>query len=294
MNHQDTPHAISLQSVSIRYGDNLILDNCSLQVHKGESVAILGPNGAGKTTLLEVVEGLRKPSQGDVKVLGLNPLKASHEWSSRVGIVLQSWRDHFFWTTRELVALVESAHHNVGAGSKSLTRELINTLALESFLDKKIAKLSGGERRRLDVCLALLGDPDLLVLDEPTTAFDPAVRREFHDFMNSLRGSTTLVWATHDLSEAEKNCDRIVLMSGGSIVADGSPEELRRSVEGGTLVEWREPDGTRKTHTTDDPNSFLAELASTPSVSDIKVSTTSFEDVYLRLIQDISDDRRSV
>lgn len=285
--------AISLNKVSLTYGDNLVLNDCSLEVSHGESVALLGPNGAGKTTLLEVIQGFRRPSTGHVAVLGSDPLRADYTWSSKVGIVLQGWRDHFFWSPRELIKLVELAHLNVGAGSKVNTNNLISMLALEPFMDKRIGRLSGGERRRLDVCLALLGEPEILFLDEPTTAFDPAVRREFHDFMESLKGTTTIIWATHDLTEAERNCERIILMHEGSLVADATPDELRRSVQGGTVVEWTDEHGVRQSSTTDDPNTFLAELVSNPDISDVRVSDTSFEDVYLKLLNKVSEEKGS-
>src|SRR5699024_9145372 len=288
MNKTSGTSAISIDKINLTYGNHLVLDDCTLQVKHGESVALLGPNGAGKTSLLEVIQGFRRPSTGRVEVLGTDPLRANYKWSSKVGIVLQGWRDHFFWSPRELIKLVELAHLNVGAGSKNNTANLISVLDLEPFMDQRIGRLSGGERRRLDVCLALLGEPEILFLDEPTSAFDPAVRREFHDFMESLKKTTTIIWATHDLTEAERNCERIVLMHDGRLAADATPDELRRSVQGGTTVEWTDEQGIRKNSTTDEPNTFLAELIAMPSVSDIRVNDTSFEDVYLELLNQVS------
>jgi ABC-2 type transport system ATP-binding protein len=276
--------SIDVRNVSLQFGTRRVLDDCSFSAELGESIAFLGPNGAGKSSLLEVVQGLRRPSSGNVQVLGEDPFNASFDFPSRMGVVLQNWRDHQSWKPRELIALVESAHRNLKDLEPDRVERLIADLGLEHLLDRKISFLSGGERRRLDVCLALLPNPEVLILDEPTTGFDPEVRRDFHDLMHSVRGESTLLWATHDLAEAQRNCDRVIVLRQGTIAADASTDELRNAVGSRPVVKWTDGDGAHEQEFDDRGNSLLVELAQKPGVKNIRVEEPSLEDVYLAIL----------
>lgn len=283
---------VDLENVGVSYSERQALQECTLRIGAGESVAILGPNGAGKTTMLEVIAGFRRPSQGHATVFGVNPLEFDAPTLSRIGIVIQNWRDHSTWRVRDVIDLVEFSHHQVGRGSPEYTRELVEVMGLYDLLNSKLIKLSGGERRRVDTCLALISQPDLLILDEPTTALDPNLRHRFHELIAKIRGGETAVlWATHDLSEAEDNCERIVLLNHGRIIRDASPAELRSEVEGGVLVKWRDSAGNPRSQKVKDPDMKLRELV-LEGGTEIRISDTSFEDVYLDLLNrmEIGDD----
>jgi ABC-2 type transport system ATP-binding protein len=191
-------------------------------VGRGEIFALLGPNGAGKTTTLEILEGFRRPEAGDVRVLGANPADAGRAWRGRVGIVLQESQLEPGLTAREALALY--------AGYYTAPRGVDETLALvglEADGDVLGERLSGGQRRRLDVALALIGDPDLVFLDEPTTGFDPSARRAAWAMVDDLRAlGKTILLTTHSMDEAEALADRIAIMAHGEIVAEGTPATL--------------------------------------------------------------------
>lgn len=276
---------VNLSNVYVSYGNTDTLSDCTLNISAGESVAVLGPNGAGKTTMLEVICGFRRPSQGSVVVFGKNPLQFDSYDTGRLGIVLQHWRDHASWRVEDFISLVEFSHMQLdNRASKKYTQELIDILGIRSFLSNKLSKLSGGERRRVDTCLSLLSKPDLLILDEPTTAFDPSLRRKFHELMREVRqGCTTLIWATHDLYEAEQNCERIILLNRGSIVRDASPDELRLEVEKEVKVEWIDTEGVPHVEQCDNPDGKIRGLL-LAGASNIRVTSVSFEDVYLDLL----------
>lgn len=285
----DSTSIINLQDVTVSYGDKDALSNCTLTVTPGESIAFLGPNGAGKTTTLEIIGGFRRPSKGKAQVFGKDPINFDAFDISRVGIVLQNWRDHALWPVKDLIDLVEYSHLQTGRADRDYTKELISVLGIADLLEKKFMKLSGGERRRVDTCLALISKPELLILDEPTTAFDPNLRRKFHQLMAELKDcDTTLLWATHDLLEAEQNCERILLLNHGVIVKDASPAELRAEVEGGVSIEWRDAAGNHHTEKTTNPDNRFRELVLS-GARDIRVSATSFEDIYLELLEGMEE-----
>ncbi|NLF05643.1 MAG: ABC transporter ATP-binding protein, partial [Actinomycetales bacterium] len=217
-----------MRGLRMRYGTKDVLDGVDLQVRRGEVVALLGPNGAGKTTTIEILEGFRTRSDGEVRVLGADPATAGEEWRAGIGIVLQSWRDHGRWNVRALLDHLGSYYVPYATPERRRPRdtdELLATVGLTDLADRRISKLSGGERRRLDVAIGIVGRPELLFLDEPTAGFDPEARRDFHDVVHSLvdLDDTSVLLTTHDLAEAEKLADRILILSGGRIVADGSP-----------------------------------------------------------------------
>lgn len=281
--------AIRARALSMSYGDNHVLKGLDLEIARGEVVVLLGPNGAGKTTTVEILEGFRKPSAGEVTVLGSTPLSAGDEWRARVGIVLQSWRDHPKWRVRELLDYLGGFYspYSGDVPRPWPVDDLLMAVGLDDEAETPIGKLSGGRRRRLDVASGLIGRPELLFLDEPTAGFDPQARRDFHDLLASLADlETTILMTTHDLDEAEKVASRILVLLDGEIIADGSPDTLRRQDFGTAEVRWF--DGVRRNvHATDDPVDFLRGLLSDPGsvIEDLEVTRNSLEDVYLRAVE---------
>ena len=224
---------IDVRDLRMRYGTKDVLEGVTFGARRGEVLALLGPNGAGKTTTIEILEGFRMRSAGEVTVLGEDPAAGGERWRARLGVVLQSWRDHGKWRVRELL-------HHLGRyyASYSTDRiqrpwpvdDLLGAVGLTEMADMRIARLSGGQRRRLDVAIGIVGRPELLFLDEPTVGFDPAARREFHELVHRMADleDTTILLTTHDLDEAEKLADRIAILAGGRIIANGSADELSR------------------------------------------------------------------
>jgi ABC-2 type transport system ATP-binding protein len=277
--------AIEVSELRMRYGARDVLDGVGFVAHRGEVLALLGPNGAGKTTTIEILEGFRIRSGGDVRVLGTDPARAGEDWRAQVGIVLQSWRDHGKWRVREL--LDHLGRFYVPYSEPFAADELIAIVGLEEHAGQRIASLSGGERRRLDVAIGIVGRPELLFLDEPTAGFDPEARRDFHDLvhrMSDLEG-TTILLTTHDLAEAERLADRILILSGGRIVADGSSDQLARDVAGLAEVRWS-CNGDRYVHATEDATAFVRELFAQhgEAVRDLEVRRASLEDTYMAMV----------
>ena len=235
---------VEVRDLRMRYGKDDVLSGISFTARRGEVLVVLGPNGAGKTTAIEILEGFRIRSAGQVSVLGVDPAHGGEDWRARIGVVLQSWRDHGKWRVRELLANLGSYYAPYSSPEASRpwdTDELIAMVGLTEHAHKRIRQLSGGQRRRLDVAMGIVGRPELLFLDEPTAGFDPEARREFHDLVHRLtdREEVTILLTTHDLDEAEKLADRILILAGGAIIADGSADELARrmSTECGSAVE---------------------------------------------------------
>lgn len=260
----------------MRYGATDVLSEVTFGANKGEVLALLGPNGAGKTTTIEILEGFRMRSAGRVEVLGTDPAHGSEAWRARVGIVLQSWRDHGKWRVRELLGHLGSyypTHADVD--------ELVARVGLE---DKRIRTLSGGQRRRLDVAVGLVGRPEVLFLDEPTAGFDPEARREFHELVRGL--NTTILLTTHDLDEAEKLADRILILNGGRIVADGTAAELARRITGADEVRWTH-NGERFTNFTNESTAFAFDLFTRygNEITDLEIRRSTLEDTYLALVR---------
>jgi len=223
---ESEPHgihsAIAVRGLEKHYGDVLAVHDVDLEVRPGEIFAFLGPNGAGKTTVVEVLAGFRDRSAGEVRVLGVDPQHADATWRDRVGIVLQESQPEPGLTVRECLQLY--------AGYYERPREIEKTIALvglEEKADTLGEHLSGGQQRRLDVALALIGDPELIFLDEPTTGFDPSARRSAWAVIDGLRAlGKTIFLTTHYMDEAERLADRIAVIAGGEIVAEGTPRTL--------------------------------------------------------------------
>ncbi|HLT82975.1 MAG TPA: ABC transporter ATP-binding protein [Phototrophicaceae bacterium] len=289
--------AIEVSGLRMRYGTKEVLDGVDFAVHRGEVVVLLGPNGAGKTTTIEILEGFRLPSGGGVRVLGEDPAQAGEAWRAEVGVVLQSWRDHGRWTVRELVGHYGEYYRPYATAERARPYppdELLDRVGLAPQADQQVKKLSGGQRRRLDVAIGIVGRPRLLFLDEPTAGFDPVARRDFHDLIHRLSDleDTTILLTTHDLAEAERLADRILILDGGRIVADGSAEQLARQVAGHTEVRWTSG-GQRHVHATEDGAAFVRELFARfgEDVSELEVTRTTLEDTYLAMVAR-SDARR--
>ena len=280
---------IAVEGLRMRYGTRDVLDGVDMTVRRGEVVALLGPNGAGKTTTIEILEGFRRRSAGVVRVLGEDPATASEAWRAGVGIVLQSWRDHRRWRVRSVLAHLGEYYRPYGTPERPRPRdvdELLATVGLTDAGETMLMRLSGGQRRRLDVAIGIVGRPELLFLDEPTAGFDPEARREFHDVIHSLVDleDTTVMLTTHDLDEAEKLADRILILSGGRIVADGSPAALARQVQGRAEVSWSSG-GEHFVHAADDATGFVRQLlAQEGDIADLEIRRATLEDTYIRMV----------
>jgi ABC-2 type transport system ATP-binding protein len=230
---------ISVRGLRKSYGELEAVRGIDLDVDRREIFAFLGPNGAGKTTTVEVLEGYRERSSGEVRVLGVDPAHADHEWRQRIGIVLQESRMHPELTVRESIELF-AGYYRAPRG----VDETVELVGLTEKADERVARLSGGQQRRLDVALALIGDPELLFLDEPTTGFDPSARRRAWEVVTSLRElGKTIFLTTHYMEEAQELADRVAIIAGGRIVAEGTPQELTRRDQRRTTIRFRLPDG---------------------------------------------------
>ena len=287
----DEDVVIDVRDLRMRYGARDVLAGVEFQVRRGEVICLLGPNGAGKTTTIEILEGFRIRTAGEVSVLGTDPARADEDWRARTGVVLQSWRDHPRWTPRRLLAQLGGYFAPYSTPDRPRPLEidpLLDMVGLTELADQKIATLSGGQRRRLDVAVGIVGRPELLFLDEPTAGFDPHARRDFHHLVHRLSDleNTTILLTTHDLDEAEKLADRILILADGTIVADGSAEQLARQVVGRAEVRWSRS-GETFVHATDDATAFVRALLAEPGddVADLEVRRASLEDTYLSLVQ---------
>lgn len=232
--------AIAVRDLRKSYGHVEAVRGVDLEVHEGEVFAFLGPNGAGKTTTVEILEGYRERSGGEVRVLGVDPARATRAWRSRIGIVLQTCDLQPTLTVRESVALYAGYYPDPRP-----VDETIELVGLGADAGTRAGKLSGGQQRRLDVALALVGDPELLFLDEPTTGFDPAARRGAWDMIANLRSlGKTVFLTTHYLDEAQALADRVSIIKDGRIVAEGRPGELGGPGPAGTTIRFTLPPGT--------------------------------------------------
>ena len=276
---------ISIRGLRKSYGDVEAVRGIDLEVRRGEVFAFLGPNGAGKTTTVEILEGYRKRSAGEVSVLGEDPEHAGRAWRERVGIVLQSCRLDPYLTVRESLALY--------AGYYDAPRpidETIELVGLAGKADARASSLSGGQQRRLDVGMALIGDPELLFLDEPTTGFDPSARRQAWETIAGLRDlGKTVFLTTHYMDEAQRLADRVTVISGGEVVARGTPEDLGDRENRPARITYRE-EGREVELETTTPVQTLNELtgralAEGRDLEGLEVTRPSLEDVYLELTE---------
>jgi ABC-2 type transport system ATP-binding protein len=274
---------ISIKGLRKSYGETEAVRGIDLEVNRGEVFAFLGPNGAGKTTTVEILEGYRKRSGGEVAVLGEDPERARRDWRQRIGIVLQSCRLDPYLTVRESLDLYAGYYANprpVG--------EVLELVGLDGKADARTGKLSGGQQRRLDVGMALVGDPELLFLDEPTTGFDPGARRQAWEAIAGLRElGKTVFLTTHYMDEAQHLADRVAILADGEVVARGAPEELGDRDSQPTVITYRGPEG-EVSLTTATPVETLNELTGRAlaegfALEGLEVKRPSLEDVYLEL-----------
>ncbi|MGF1646209.1 MAG: ABC transporter ATP-binding protein [Kineosporiaceae bacterium] len=258
------------------------VDGVDLDIARGEILALLGPNGAGKTTTTEILEGFRHRDGGQVSVLGTDPARAGLDWRARLGIVLQSTKEEADLTVSEVVA-----HFARFFPAPDDPGTVIERVGLADKRKARIASLSGGQRRRLDVALGVVGRPELLFLDEPTTGFDPAARRQFWDLIDDLRGDgTTILLTTHYLDEAERLADRIAVIADGRLVACAPASELGGDLRDSSLVTWHDTQGRSGTERTTAPTEVVLRLAQEHGgeVPGLQVHRMSLEDVYLSLV----------
>ena len=266
-----------------RYGDVAAVAGIDIDIRRGEVFALLGPNGAGKTTTVEILEGYRHRDGGAVAVLGEDPEHAGRAWRARIGIVLQQASEAAATelTVREMV------RHFAGFYPQPRDpEEVIELVGLPAKARSRIHQLSGGQVRRLDVALGIIGRPELLFLDEPTTGFDPEARRNFWDLIRALQtGGTTILLTTHYLDEAEALADRVAVISGGQIVETGTPANLGGRAMAEATVRWQDSGGPHQAQT-DAPTLLVRDLAERygGEVPGLTVTRPTLEDVYLKLI----------
>jgi len=263
------------------YGGRRAVDGVDLDISAGEIFALLGPNGAGKTTTVEILEGFRDRDSGEVSVLGHDPAQRDQAWRSRVGIVLQSTGEAGELTVAELV------HHFAGFyPAPRDADEVIEAVGLSEHRGRRAGALSGGQRRRLDVALGIVGRPEVLFLDEPTTGFDPQARHAFWNLLTSLRADgTTMLLTTHYLDEAEHLADRVGVIAGGRLLEVNTVDQLGGAERRTPVVRWREDGHVHEARTTDPTAAVLALAPRFPAgVPDLEVRRPRLEDIYLDMI----------
>jgi ABC-2 type transport system ATP-binding protein len=280
--------AVTVSELRKSYGEVEAVRGISFEIASGEIFGLLGPNGAGKTTTVEILEGYRERDAGSVTVLGADPARAGDSWREQIGVVLQSSAMYQTLSVAESLALF--------AGYYERPRdvdEVVHLIGLEEKRDAHVRTLSGGQRRRLDLGLALVGDPDLLFLDEPTTGFDPQARRRAWESISSLRSlGKTILLTTHYLDEAERLCDRVAVLRDGRIAAIGRPGELTGALPPTEIRYWQ--NGREVVLRTDEPTRVLNELTQTAlaeghELEALEVRRPSLEEVYLSLTDEASE-----
>jgi ABC-2 type transport system ATP-binding protein len=275
---------IEVKGLKKSYGDVHAVRGVDLEIAQGEIFSLLGPNGAGKTTTVEILEGFRTRDAGTVSVLGFDPQSRGHqsrEWRNRIGIVLQSSAD-----AGDLTVLETVEHFSGYYSNPRKVDEVIYSVGLVEKESALIRTLSGGQRRRLDVALGIVGNPELLFLDEPTTGFDPEARRSFWALIQKLRSDgTTILLTTHYLDEAEALADRVAVINNGVIIEVSTPAELGGRATSQATVSWRDGD-TVKSERSDNPTALVSKLSShfAGEVPELVVSRPSLEDIYLEMI----------
>jgi ABC-2 type transport system ATP-binding protein len=285
------------------YGDVHAVQGISFTVEAGECVAVLGPNGAGKTTTIEMLEGFRAPDAGTARVLGFDPARGGSSYRARIGVVLQECGIDRYLTVEEVLRM----HAGYYPAPRAVA-ETIEMVGLEEKRTSRVKTLSGGQQRRLDVALGIIGDPDLLFLDEPTTGFDPSARRQAWELVHTLRGlGKTVLLTTHYMDEAQSLADRVIVITRGRVIAEGTPATIGGRAQARTRIAFAWPadrpldglpagatrEGESVAYETDTPTALLRELTGWALPHDgelvgLTVTRPSLEDVYLDLIGDDS------
>lgn len=292
--------AIQIRGLEKRYGDTVAVAGIDLTVETGQVFALLGPNGAGKTTTVEILEGHRTPSAGEVEVLGMDPQSDDRVYRERIGIVLQETAVEPELTVSEALDIYGGMYPR-----RRATAELVDLVGLAEKANARVKTLSGGQQRRLELALGLVGDPDLLFLDEPTTGFDPSARRQAWSIIENLTAlGKTILLTTHYMDEAQQLADEIAIIDHGRIVAQGTPEDLIRRSEGQAAIRFALPFGIDTADLPVSPDSMVngtVEIrSSTPTavlhqltewalhrdleLDHLTVERSSLEDVYLELV----------
>ena len=275
---------IEVKGLKKSYGDVHAVRGLDLSIAQGEIFSLLGPNGAGKTTTVEILEGFRTRDAGSVSVLGFDPQTRGHEsriWRNRIGIVLQSSSD-----AGDLTVIETIKHFSGYYSNPRNVDEVIHSVGLKEKESALIRNLSGGQRRRLDVALGIICNPELLFLDEPTTGFDPEARRAFWALIQQLRtDGTSILLTTHYLDEAEALADRVAVINNGVIIEVSTPAELGGRATSQATVQWRDGDSI-KSEKTDNPTALVSSLSSAfkGEVPELIVTRPSLEDIYLEMI----------
>jgi ABC-2 type transport system ATP-binding protein len=296
--------AIRVTRLHKSYGEHEAVRGIDFEVGKGEVFGFLGPNGAGKTTTVEILEGYRERTSGEVSVLGIDPIRATREWRTRIGLVLQECELNPLLTVTETMHLYSSFFPNPRA-----VDETLDLVGLGTKRDAQVGSLSGGQQRRLDVGVGIVGNPELLFLDEPTTGFDPTARRDAWNMIQGLKDlGTTIVLTTHYMEEAQHLADRVVILREGLIVAEGAPETLGDQLGRETMIRFRSFDGVadraadaigrkaevagnQATIASTDPQGDLYRLLAWAegegiTLPDLEVRRPSLEDVFLEVTSD--------
>lgn len=279
--------AIEVRGLSKRYGDRRVLDGVDLALEPGETYALLGPNGAGKSTAIEILEGFRRADGGAVRVLGRDPLGAPRSWRLRIGIVAQQTGDLGPYTARELIGYFGSLYPDARG-----VDEVLELVGLSAHAGRRANKLSGGQQRRLDVALGIVGRPEVLFLDEPTTGFDPEARQQFWGMLEGLAGQgTSILLTTHYLDEAARLADRVGVLARGRIIAEAPPGELGGPEAWVPVVRWRDSEGRPHEERTKAPGQLVAQLCAAASASGtgtepagLEIRRPGLEEIYLDLL----------
>jgi ABC-2 type transport system ATP-binding protein len=277
----ETDAVVEVRDLRKTYGSFVALNGVSFDIRRGETFALLGPNGAGKSSTIEILEGYRDRTSGDVSVLGVDPHRGGVAWKARLGIVLQNTGEQGNVSVRE--QLTEFARYYSNPRDVD---EVIAAVGLEEKEKTLIRKLSGGQRRRVDVALGIIGRPELLFLDEPTTGFDPEARRNFWELVRRLKAEgTTILLTTHYLDEAAQLSDRAGIIAGGKLIEIGRIDEIGGADARIPIVRWTDARGAQERRT-EEPGKVVAELVKAGGEpSNLEVVRPSLEDVYLTLVE---------
>ena len=283
---------ITTENLEFSYGAEPVLRGLDLSIEAGEVVCLLGPNGVGKTTLVENLLGSLAPTAGTVRVLRTDPRRAGAAFWARVGLVQQNWTDHAKWRVADQLEWIRAIQLTASPSAMGVT-EVLDAVGLADKTTSRLSRLSGGQRRTIDFAAALMGRPELLVMDEPTTGLDPVSKAHLHDLILQRvdDDDATILMTTHDLAEAERIASRVLIMSRGRIIADGSVTALRERLSHDAEVTWVQ-DGEHHVHATASPERFLLQL-DLGTITDLTVTRPTLEETYLALVGEEHEEQQS-